>query len=253
MSLLSKKRKSEPSEVFVLDRLARKDVYRVKLIVAIARDVCLQQIQRNHANMKPLMSHSKVRSRALVVDASDLQHRQHGMCKLWPTLIAFTLRHIVRLFGGPSFISFLTSITARVLLISGSGFRKYTEGIVNRVFGERLSELLERQMRCAIAQMVITRPQKHLFCPFLLALKKEAKKRIKGEVDAWSAAKSSDVGLVELHVLAIVQEPDCWCSDLCDFARHSAQMAYFCVDFCGFDEVDDKSVTQILNLFCKLQ
>lgn len=156
-------------------------------------------------------------------------------------LIGLTLRHIVRRFGGPSFISSLTLITTRVSSIGalGSGkYRRLLEGIANRVFGERLSELLESQMRCAIALMTITRPKKHLFCPFLLALKEEATKRIEGEVDVWSAAEIGDAGLVELHVLAIVQEPDCWCPDLCDFARHSAQMAYFCVDFCGFDNKD---------------
>lgn len=238
MTHLSKKQKSEPSSVFVLDRLACKDIYRVKLTVAIARDVCLQQIQSYHAaNIELRMPHSKAGSRALAVDASDLQHTG----QFWPMLIGLTLRHIVRRFGGPSFISCLTLITTRVSSIAalGSGkYRRLLEGIANRVFGERLSELLESQMRCAIALMTITRPKKHLFCPFLIALKEEATKRIEGEVDVWSAAEIGDAGLVELHVLAIVQEPDCWCPDLCDFARHSAQMAYFCVDFCGFDNKD---------------
>jgi len=234
-SHLSKKQKSEPSAVFVLDRLACKDVYRVKLAVAIARDVCLQQIQRNHANIELQKPPSKAGSRALVVDTTELQHTRQ-QCKFWPMLICFTVRHIVRRFGGPSVISFLTLITTRVLSVAAFGSRKHMQlmhGIVNRVFGERLCELLESSMRRAIAQMVITRPAKHLFCPFLLALKEEAKKRIEGEVDAWTAAAIGDAGLVELHVLTIVQEPDCWCPDLCDFARHSPQMAYFCCDLEG--------------------
>jgi hypothetical protein len=172
-------------------------------------------------------------------------------------LIGFTVRNIVRRFGGPNFISFLTLITTRLLSVAALGSRKHMrlmQGIVNRVFGERLCGLLESEMRCAIAQMVITRPKKHLFCPFLLALKKEAKKRIEGEVDAWTAAKIGDAGLVELHVLAIVKEPDCWCNernDLCDFCRHAPQLAYFCCDLGG--PHSDKSVTQIPNLFFKLQ
>ena len=233
---LSKKRKSEPSAVFDPDRLAREDIYRVKLAVAIARDVCLQQIQRHYAsNIELRMSHSKSVRCALVVDAPGLQRtRQHGIFKLWPMLIGCTLRHIVRRFGGPSFISLLTLITTRVSSVAALGSRKSVhlmlEGIANRVFGKRLCELLESSMRCAIAQMVITRPEKQ---PFLLALKEEAKKRIEGEVDAWTAAKIGDAGLVELHVLAIVQEPDCRCNDLCDFMRYTPQMAYFCCDLEG--------------------
>jgi hypothetical protein len=72
---LSKKRKSEPGAVFVLDRLACKDVYRVKLAVAIARDVCLHQIQRNHANIELQKPPSKAGSR----------QQLHGICKFWPT------------------------------------------------------------------------------------------------------------------------------------------------------------------------
>ena len=236
MTHLSKKQKSEPSSLFVLDRLACKDIYRVKLTVAIARDVSLQQIQRYHAaNIELRMPHSKAGSRALVVDASDLQHGQPGM---WPMLIGLTLRHMVRRFGGPSFISLITTRVSSIAALGSGKYRRLMEGVANRVFGEQLSELLESQMRCAIALMTITRPEKNLFCPFLLALKKEAKKRIEGEDDVWTAAEIGDAGLVELHVLAIVQEPDCWCPDLCDFARHSAQMAYFCVDFYGFDNKD---------------
>jgi hypothetical protein len=236
---LPKKAKSEPGAVFVLDCLAHKDIYRVKLTVAIARDVCLQQIQRYHPqNTKLRMPNSKVGSCALVADTSDLQHTgQH--------LIGFNLRHIVRRFGGPSFISFFTLIVARVSSIA-AGCRKYRrvlERIVNRVFGGRLSELLESQMRCAIAKMTITRPEKHMFCPFLLALKKEAEKMIEGEVDVWTAAELGDDWLVELHVLAFVQEPDCWCCGkkfgLCDFARNSGKMTYFC---CIFDRDDDENV-----------
>ena len=74
-----------------------------------------------------------------------------------------------------------------------------------------------------------------MFCPFLLALKKEAEKRIKGEVDVWTAAEIGDAGLVELHVLAFVQEPDCGCRDLCDWARNSGKMKYFC---CNFEDED---------------
>jgi hypothetical protein len=236
---LSKKRKSEPSAVFVPDRLAREDIYRVKLAVAIARDVCLQQIQRHHAsNIELRMSHSKSVRCALVVDAPGLQYTHpHGIFKLWPMLIGCTLRHIVRRFGGPSFISLLTLITTRVSSVAALGSRKSVhlmlEGIANRVFGKRLCELLESSMRCAISQMVITRPEKHSFCPFLLALKKHAKKRIEGEVDAWTAAKIGDAGLVELHVLAIVQEPDYWRGYLCDAIRQAPQMAYFCCDYEG--------------------
>lgn len=239
---LSKKQKSEPSAVFVLDRLACTDVYRVKLAVAIARDVCLQQIQRNQAfaaNSELRKPPSKAGSQALVVDATELQHTRQqlrGMCKFWPALIGFTLRHIVRRFGGPSFISFLTLITTRVLPVAALGSREHIrliQGIMNRVFGGRLCELLESSMRRAIAQMVITRPEKHLFCPFLLFFKEEAKKSVEGKVDVWTAAEIGDAGLVELHVLALVQEPDCWRNDLCDFCRSAPQMYIFCCDFEG--------------------
>ena len=84
-----------------------------------------------------------------------------------------------------------------------------------------------------------------MFCPFLLALKKEAERRIEGEVDVWTAAELGDDWLVELHVLAFVQEPDCWCNDLCDFACNTGKMAYFC---CKFDGHDDENVYVTLIL-----